>query len=287
MMTRLMNNLKTTMLLAVMMGLFIAIGRYFGGQHGMMMGFLFGGAMNLVAYFFSDKIALMSMRAQPVTPEQAPELYRIVADLATKANLPMPRVYIAPMDAPNAFATGRNPKNSVVCVTEGLMRLMDRRQLAAVVAHELGHIHNRDILISSIAATIAGAISMLAHMGIFFGGRDDREGHPLAGLLMILLAPLAAAVIQAMISRKREFGADAFSAELMNDPIPLATALQKLEAGVEQHPMELSNPSQANMFIVEPFIGRGLVNLFATHPPVKARVEALMKHTQRMGPVSR
>jgi len=287
MMTRLMNNLKTTMLLAVMMGLFIAIGRYFGGQHGMMMVFLFVGAMNLVAYFFSDKIALMSMRGQPVTPEQAPELYRIVADLATKANLPMPRVYIAPMDAPNAFATGRNPKNSVVCVTEGLMRLMDRRQLAAVVAHEVGHIHTRDILISSIAATIAGAISMLAHMGIFFGGRDDREGHPLAGLLMILLAPLAAAVIQAMISRKREFGADAFSAELMNDPIPLATALQKLEAGVEQHPMELSNPSQANMFIVEPFIGRGLVNLFATHPPVKARVEALMKHTQRMGPVSR
>ena len=216
MMTRFINNLKTTVLLALMFVLFVGIGGYFGGQRGMILGFLFGGMSNLIAYFFSDKIALMSTGAQPLSEQQAPKLYRIVQDLAEKAGLPMPRVYICPQAAPNAFATGRNPKHSVVAVTQGLLQLCNEQELTGVLAHEISHVKHRDMLISTIAATVAGAISALAYMGqwamIFggMGGRDDdrRGGNAIGMLLMIIVAPIAATLIHLAISRRREYNAD-------------------------------------------------------------------------------
>ena len=277
-MFRFMNNVKTAMLMAAMMAIFIAVGSIWGRQ-GMIMAFMFGGVMNIVAYFFSDKIALATMGAKEVSPQEAPEIYEIVRELAAKDHLPMPRVYIAPTDVPNAFATGRNPSHAVVCLTAGIMRILDRNEIAAVVGHELSHVKHYDMLISTVAATIAGALTMLAHMAIFLpiGGRsDERSGNPLAALLMIILAPIAAAMIQMAISRKREYNADSGGAELVGSPMYLATALEKLDRINQAHPMELANPGQANMFIVQPLKGEGIAGLFRTHPATRDRVQALI-----------
>jgi len=279
-MFRFINNVKTAMLLAAMMALFVVIGGSVGGRNGMIFALIFGGAINVVAYFYSDKIALAMMRAKPVGPNEAPEIYQIVQQLAVRANLPMPRVYLAPTATPNAFATGRNPHNAVVCLTEGIIRMLDRRELAGVIAHELAHIKHYDVLVGTVAATIAGAISALGYLLWFvpLGGGGNRNGNPLAAIAMIILAPIAAALIQAAISRKREYNADNYGAQLVDDPIPLATALEKLEAGNRRLPMRLPNPAQANMFIVEPFSGKTAMNLFATHPSTRARVKELTGH---------
>jgi len=276
-MTRFANNVKTTMLLAAMMVIFVAIGSRFGNA-GIIFALILGGGMNIIAYFYSDKLALAMMRAKPVAESEAPAVYSVVRNLTQRAELPMPRIYIAPTATPNAFATGRNPSNSVVCLTQGIMEILNDTELSAVIAHELAHIKHRDILISTIAATIAGAISALGYMMWFVpiggGGRD--RGNPLAALAMIILAPIAAALIQMAISRKREYNADNYGAELLGDPMPLAVALEKLQAGNRKRPMRLAMPSQSNMFIVEPFSGRDVANLFNTHPAVKKRVQALI-----------
>lgn len=290
MMTRFINNLKTTVLLALMFVLFVGIGGYFGGQRGMILGFLFGGMSNLIAYFFSDKIALMSTGAQPLSEQQAPKLYRIVQDLAEKAGLPMPRVYICPQAAPNAFATGRNPKHSVVAVTQGLLQLCNEQELTGVLAHEISHVKHRDMLISTIAATVAGAISALAYMGqwamIFggMGGRDDdrRGGNAIGMLLMIIVAPIAATLIHLAISRRREYNADSAGGELCGNPLWLASALGKLEGYNKRMPMDI-NPAQSHLFIVQPLIPTGLTSLFSTHPPVEKRIALLQEEAESMG----
>jgi len=265
------------MLLAVLMAIFILIGSHWG-PNGMIAAFIFGGVMNLVAYFYSDKIALATMGAKEVTPGEYPEIYQIVNDLANRAKLPMPKIYIAPTGVPNAFATGRNPQHAVVCLTAGIMRILDRDEIAAVIGHELSHVKNYDMLISTIAATIAGAMTMLAHMAIFLpiGGGDNRRGNPLAGLLMIILAPIAAGLIQMAISRKREYNADSLGAELVGNPMFLATALEKLDYANKKMPMELANPAQSSLFIVKPLTGGGLTSLFSTHPATRARIQALI-----------
>ncbi len=276
-MFRFLNNVKTAMLLAALMALFIYVGNLIGGRNGMIIALLLGGGMNIVAYYFSDKIALATMRAVEVSPNDAPEIYQLVRELAVRANLPMPKVYIAPTQVPNAFATGRNPKHAVVCLTQGIIRMLDKRELAGVIGHELAHIKHYDMLISTVAATIAGAISMLGYLLWFVPiGGDDDDGNPLAALAMIILAPIAAALIQMAISRKREFNADSYSAELLGDPLPLASALEKLETMNKQMPMKLVNPAQENLFIVQPFTGETITKLFSTHPPVKERIKALI-----------
>ena len=276
-MFRFINNLKTFMLLAGLMAIFVLVGSYWG-QTGMIIALFLGGFMNVVAHFFSDKIALATMRAQPVSPNEAPEIYQMVRELAVKAGLPMPRVYVAPTATPNAFATGRNPQHAVVCLTQGILNTLDRQELRGVIAHELSHIKHYDVLISTIAATIAGAISAFVYLLWFVpvGSSDSRGGNPLVAIAGIILAPIAAGLIQMAISRKREYNADNYAAELVGDGMPLATALEKLHAGNQRRPMQLANPSQANMFIVEPFSGRDLANLFATHPSVEKRVKALI-----------
>ncbi len=274
-MFRFVNNLKTVVLLGAIMGLALFIGQFWG-TGGLVIAFLFGGLVNVVAYFFSDKIALASMHAQQVTEAEAPELVGIVRELATAAGLPMPRVYVCPEQAPNAFATGRNPDHAAVAVTEGLLRAMDRRQLRAVLAHEIAHVRHRDILISSVAATIAGAITMLARLAWFIpmGSSDDDGPNPLAGLFMIILAPLAAILIQAAISRSREYNADSYGGELCGNPRDLASALGRLHAHNQRVPMHAS-PSHANMFIVQPLIPGGLTGLFSSHPPPDQRIARL------------
>lgn len=271
-MTKLVNNLKTAALLAGLMALCMGIGSIWG-WHGLIVGFVFGLLSNGIAFFYSDKIALASMRAVEVTERDEPELVRMVHGLADRAGLPHPRVYIAPHPAPNAFATGRNPANGVVCVTGGLLRMLDRDELAGVIAHELGHIKHRDILISTVAATIAGAITMLAWFAMFFGGGDRRN--PWAALLMILLAPIAAALIQMAISRSREYAADAEGAEIAGSPHGLANALRKLSMANERIPLRV-NPSHENLFIVAPLTGSDMANLFSTHPPTEERIARLM-----------
>jgi len=277
-MSRFVNNVKTAMLLAALMALFLVVGDAVAGQQGMIFALFMGGAMNVFAYFYSDKLALAMMRARPVSEREAPQIHSMVRSLATRANLPMPRIYIAPTMTPNAFATGRNPRNAVVCLTEGIMQMLNRQELSAVIGHELAHIKHRDILISSIAATVAGAISALGYMIWFipFGSGGRRGGNPLAMLAMLILAPIAAALIQMAISRKREYNADNYGAELVGDPLPLAVALEKLQAGNRRYPMRLAMQSQSNMFIVEPFTGEDLASLFSTHPPVQKRVRALI-----------
>lgn len=275
-MFRFMNNVKTTILLAAMMALFMAAGQAIGGPRGMMMAFVFGGMMNIVAYFFSDKIALATMKAKVVTQEDAPELVAMVADLAQKANLPMPKVCICPQKSPNAFATGRNPNNAVVAVTEGILEILDTNELRGVIGHELAHIKHRDILISSIAATLAGAISAIGYIMLFFGGGNRRNSHPLAALAMMILAPFAAALIQMAISRKREYNADHFGAELAGDPMYLATALEKLHLQNRRIPMKVAMDSQKSMFIVQPFSGKDAADWFNTHPALKKRLMALI-----------
>ena len=273
-----MNNLKVFALMAGLMALLGAVGGYFGGQSGMIMALLFGGAMNIFMYFTSDKMVLRMYRARVVTEAEAPGLYRMVDRLRQRAGLPMPTVAIAPHDQPNAFATGRNPEHAVVCVTEGIMGMMSEEEIEGVIAHELAHIKNRDMLLMTITATVAGAISNLAFMGAMFGGRDDEEGgNPILGLLMMILAPLAASLVQMAISRQREFKADAVGAEIAGRPLGLARALQKLDAAARQIPMEVS-PAAAPLAQVNPlaaFGNSGIAKLFSTHPPTAERVAAL------------
>jgi heat shock protein HtpX len=280
-----MNSLKTVLLLGLLSGLLVVGGGALMGQNGLYMGLALAGLMNFVSYFFSDKIALASYSAQPVTPEENPEAYRrvapIVQGLAHRMNIPMPKLYLIPEPSPNAFATGRNPQHASVAFTAGILQLMNDSEIEGVVAHELGHVLHRDILISSVAATIAGAITMLASMArwamIFGGGRrDDREGGGggLEMIAMMILAPLAAGLIQMAISRSREFDADAASAKYVGSPYPLINGLQKLEAYSKRIPMDAS-PSTAHMFIIKPFTGETLMRLFSTHPSTQDRIARL------------
>lgn len=280
-----MNKLKTTLLLGALTGLFMFIGNLLGGTSGMVLGFAIAVVMNLGSYWFSDTIALKMAGAREVSVEEAPGLHRLVDELAREAGLPKPRVALVESDAPNAFATGRSPSRGLVAVTTGIMQILDRRELAAVIAHELGHIKNRDVLVSTIAATFAGAITMIANIAqwslIFggFGGSDDEEegggiGDLVGGLLMIFLAPIAATIIQLAISRAREFGADRTGAHVSGDPEALASALVKLEASSRRIPLPV-NPAAAHLFIVKPLTGASLASLFSTHPSTEARVARL------------
>ncbi|WP_041855801.1 zinc metalloprotease HtpX [Candidatus Korobacter versatilis] len=276
------NALKTTFLLALITGLFLAVGSVLGGQRGMVFAFVLAVVLNFTSYFFSDKIALTMSRAQPVTREQLPRLYAIVERLCGKANLPMPKLYVTPDDSPNAFATGRNPQHASVAVTRGILDLLNDDEMEGVLAHELGHVRNRDILISSVAATLAGAITMLARMaywaelfgGFGGGGGDsrDRRGGAISALAMLILAPIAAVMIQLAISRSREYGADATGAHLTGNPYALASALAKLDAYSKRIPMAAS-PSTAHLWIVQPRLD--WASLFSTHPPIPKRIERL------------
>jgi heat shock protein HtpX len=270
------NTFKTAFLLVGMTLLLMFIGGYFGGQRGMLTALIIAGVMNFGAYFFSDKIALASYSAQPVTREQLPRVYQVVERLTQKAGLPMPKIYVIPTDSPNAFATGRNPQHASVAVTQGIVNLLSDEELEGVLAHELGHVNNRDILISSIAATLAGAITYLARFAMFFGGgsRDDRRGGGLGALVMMILAPLAALLIQMAVSRSREYQADESGAHLTGNPYALASALAKLDAYSKRIPMA-ANPSTAHLFIVQPLLGVNVGNLFSTHPPIAKRIERL------------
>jgi len=276
-----MNTIKTALLLGALTGLLMLIGGLFGGQQGVVIAFIFAMVMNFGSYWFSDKLVLRMYKARPVSESEAPELHTMVKNLALKASLPMPHVYIIPGDAPNAFATGRDEHHAVVAVTEGILRILDRDELEGVISHELTHIKNRDMLIGSIAATLAGTIVMLAHMAqwaAIFGGasRDDEEGGGgIIGLiLMAVLAPIGAAIIQMAISRSREYLADAGGAKISGKPYDLAGALEKLSLASRAIPME-ANPSTAHMFIVNPLTRRSLMNLFSTHPPIEERIARL------------
>ena len=277
-----MNTIRTTLLLGALTGLLMLIGGYFGGKNGVVIAFLFAMVMNFGSYWFSDKIVLRMYKAQEISESQAPELYGIVKNLALRGNLPMPRVYVIPENTPNAFATGRDENHAVVAVTEGITRILNRDELEGVIGHELTHIKNKDMLIGSIAATLAGAIVMLANMAqwaAIFGGvsREDDEGGGggLIGLiLMAILAPIAATVIQMAISRSREFLADAGGAKISGKPYGLAGALEKLQRASQAIPMD-ANPSTAHMFIVNPLTGGSLMSLFSTHPPLEERIARL------------
>ena len=277
-MTRFVNNLKTAVLLGALFGLILLVGSYWG-RSGLIMAFLFGGAMNVVAYFYSDKIALASMRGREVDESSARDLYQMIGRLARNANLPMPRVYICPQEAPNAFATGRNPNHAAVAVTQGALRLLTYEELEGVMAHELAHVKNRDTLTSCIAATIAGALNALAWMAFWFGGGNNRQsGNPLVMLILLLISPIAAGLIQMAISRSREFVADADGARIAGTPYGLMSALQKLDAMARQIPMTNEMPTQNHMFIVQPLSGKavgGLSRLFMTHPPLEERIARL------------
>jgi heat shock protein HtpX len=273
--------MKTFLLMGLLTVLLVVIGRVVGGQGGMIIAFLFAVVMNFVSYWFSDKMVLKMYRAQEIQQADNPGLYQMVGELAGRAGLPMPRVYIIPQEQPNAFATGRDPQHAAVAVTEGILRTLTRDELRGVLAHELSHVKHRDILVGTIAATIAGAISMLANMAqwamIFGGGRnsDDNEGgHPIAGLVMMIVAPIAAMMIQMAISRSREYLADEGGAQIAGNPLSLASALRKLSLKSEQIPME-ANPATAHMFIVSPLHGGGLMSLFSTHPPMEERIARL------------
>jgi heat shock protein HtpX len=276
------NVFKTTLLLTVMTLLLMVAGRVFGGQRGMLLALGVAAVMNFVSYFFSDKIALATYRAQQVSREDLPRVYNIVERLSQKVGLPVPRVYVIPTDSPNAFATGRNPQHASVAVTQGILGLLNDEELEGVLAHELGHVRNRDILISSIAATLAGAITYLASIakwGMIFGGmggdRDDRRGGGIGALLMIFLAPFAAMLIQLAVSRSREYGADDTGAHWTGNPYALASALAKIDAYSRRAPL-VASPSTAHLFIIQPFLGgMSFGNLFSTHPPTAKRIERL------------
>jgi len=279
------NALKTTLLLGLLTGFLLVIGQYLGGQNGMILALVFAGVMNFVSYFFSDKIALSMYRAQPVTREELPRVYQVVERLAGRMGIPVPKVYVIPSDSPNAFATGRNPQHASVAVTQGILNLLNDEELEGVLAHELGHVRNRDILISSIAATLAGAITVIARMAGYaamFGGyrgSDDRErgGGAFGALFMMILAPIAAMLIQLAVSRSREYAADDTGAHLTGNPYALASALRKLDEYSRRVPLP-ATPSTAHLFIVAPFLGMGglnLASLFSTHPPIAKRIERL------------
>jgi len=274
------NIFKTGLLLAVLTAMLVVIGGAIGGQQGMVIAFFVALAMNFFSYWFSDKMVLAMYGAQPIEESQAPALYAIVRRLTTKAQIPMPRVYLIPSDTPNAFATGRNPEHAAVAVTEGIMRILDQDELEGVLAHELSHVKNRDVLISTIAATLAGAITYLAHMAqwaaMFGGRRDDDEGgsNPIAMIAMAILAPIAAMLVQLAVSRAREYQADATGARLAGRTYGLAKALEKLQMAQQVAPMD-ANPATAHLFIVNPLSGQMLMNLFSTHPPLEQRIARL------------
>jgi heat shock protein HtpX len=276
------NALKTALLLGLLTGFMILVGDWLGGQRGMILALGLAAVMNFVSYFFSDKIALMTYRAQAVTREQLPRVHEVVERITQRQGLPMPKIYVIPTDSPNAFATGRNPSHASVAVTQGILNLLDDEELEGVLAHELGHVRNRDILISSIAATLAGAITILARMaywGALFGGfggrdREDRGGGGLGALFMLILAPIAAMLIQLAVSRSREYAADATGAHFTGNPYALARALQKLDAYSKRVPL-VASPSSAHLFIVQPLLGMSFANLFSTHPPIRKRIERL------------
>lgn len=272
-MYRLVNNLKTTGLMGLLMGLVLAVGYLIGGQAALLPALIIGGVMNLFAYFFSDKIALATMRATRVSREDDPELWDIVERLAQRAGLPMPRVYVSPASAPNAFATGRNPRHSAVCVTVGLRQILNREELEGVIAHELSHVKHRDVLISTIAAIMAGALTWLAYIALWGGG--NRRSNPLVGLLLLIFAPLAAGLIRMAISRSREFEADRMGAELVGNGRGLARSLQKLEAASRRIPLPVPD-GQSSLFIVQPLTGSNLTKLMRTHPPTEDRVARLL-----------
>jgi heat shock protein HtpX len=274
------NNLKTVLLLGLLTGIILFIGSFWG-QQGLTIALIMSIIMNFASYFFSDKIALSMYHAQPVEREQAPQIFRILDFLCSRNGIPMPKVYVIPDESPNAFATGRNPQHASVAVTQGALRLLSEDELTGVLAHEISHVKNRDILISSVAATLAGIIMWVANMArfaAFFSGgrdRDDEGGGALAGLVTIIVAPIAAMLIQMWISRTREYQADASASETVGNPHGLASALQKLENYSKRIPMEAS-PSTAHMFIMHPFSGRFLMSLFSTHPPTQKRIERLL-----------
>jgi heat shock protein HtpX len=278
-----MNTLKTALLLTALTLFLVLIGSRFGGQRGAVIAFLFAAAINFFSYFYSDKLALSMYRAQPVSREDLPRVYDIVERMTQRTGLPMPKIYVIPTESPNAFATGRNPQHSSVAVTHGILKLLSDEELEGVLAHELGHVRNRDILTSSIAATLAGAITMLARMGYWaslfggYGGRDDRDrGGGMGALLMLILAPIAAMLIQLAVSRSREYEADTTGAHITGNPYALASALEKLEAYSRRLPMQAS-PTNAHLFIVQPMVSaRDLAGLFSTHPPIRKRIERLI-----------
>jgi heat shock protein HtpX len=276
------NSLKTVLLLGLLSGVFLLVGDWLGGAQGMYMGFGLAVLMNFGSYFFSDKIALAMYHAQPVSETENPEVWRRIGpmtrNLTQRMGIPMPKLYAIPEDSPNAFATGRNPSHSSVAVTHGILRLMSDNELEAVIGHELGHVKNRDILISTIAATLAAAITMVARMAFFFGGahrdEDDRGGGMAGGILMLIFAPIAAMLIQMAISRSREYDADAAAAKYVGSPYPMINALQKLESWSKRIPMDAS-PATAHMFIIMPFSGQSMMRLFSTHPSTESRIARL------------
>lgn len=274
-----MNQLKTAVLLVALTVLLVLIGRLWLGPSGTVLFLLLAVVMNGVAYWFSDRIALASARAQEVSEQEAPMLYRLADRLAAQYRVPRPRVYVSPDPSPNAFATGRNPHHAAICVNQGLLRILDEEELYGVLAHEFGHVRNRDILISSVVAVIAGAITTIAQFGLWFGGgRDDRQQSPLGGivaLLMLVLAPIAALLIQLSISRSREYQADRTGAEVSGDPLALASALRKLQRATEVVPSQTASPAFAHLYIVNPLGGQTLSGLFSTHPPIEERIRRL------------
>lgn len=274
------NLMKTAILMAAITALFMVIGAMMGGRSGMMVAMAVAVGMNFFSYWFSDKLVLKMYNAKEVDESSAPQFYSMVRDLAQRAQLPMPRVYLINEDAPNAFATGRNPQNAAVAATTGILRVLSERELRGVMAHELAHVRHRDILISTISATMAGAISMLANFAMFFGGRgsDGRPANPMVGILVMILAPLAASLIQMAISRAREFEADRGGAEISGDPRALASALQKIQRYAQGMPLEVAerHPETAQMMIMNPLSGGGLRGLFSTHPPTEERVQRLL-----------
>jgi heat shock protein HtpX len=275
-----MNGVKTVLLLGVLSGLLLAGGEMFGGRHGLVMALVIAIALNFFSYFFSDKMALAMYSAEPVTPQEHPDVYArvspIVSSLAQRMGLPMPKLWLIEDPSPNAFATGRNPQHASVAFTAGVLQLMNDQELEGVVAHELGHVVNRDILTSSVAATLAAAITFLARMAFWFGGsRDDEDRNPWAGLVMLILAPIAALLIQMAISRTREYAADETSAHVTHNPDELISALGKLENYSKRIPMQDVNPATAHLFIIKPFSGQSMMRLFSTHPPTEDRIARL------------
>ena len=279
-----MNAFKTALLMFVLTLILLFIGGTLGGRQGMTIAIGIAFALNFFSYWFSDSIVLRIYRAKPVTEAQAPELYSMVRTLSSRAAIPMPKLYVIPQAQPNAFATGRNPAHGAVAVTTGIMDLLSREELGGVIAHELAHIRNRDVLVGTVAATIAGAVSYLSHMAqwaMIFGGRSNRGGNPLVSIIMMIVAPIAALLVQMAISRNREYGADRTGAQIAGSPRPLASALEKLHAASRRIPMQ-ANPATSHMFIVNPLRGGGMMRLFSTHPPIEERLSRL-RDMQRTG----
>jgi heat shock protein HtpX len=281
------NAVRTAALLALLTALIIVVGGYLAGTTGVLIAAVLSLGLNAYLYFNSDKLALRSMAARPVSPQQAPELYAVVAELAQRAGQPMPRIYVSPIAQPNAFATGRNPEHAAVAVTDGILRILSRRELRAVLGHELAHVYNRDILTSSVAAGLAGIVTMLANLAIFLplGNSDDEDGpNPLVTLLTVLLAPLAAGLIQLAISRRREYAADDDGAVLSGDPLALASALAKISRGTEAMPLpaESGVATQSHLMIANPLNGRGIAALFSTHPPMESRIQRLQEKAREL-----